>query len=574
MLYLRELTPDDAPAIAAIESARHQRVLADGADSHRGYLADAIAEGVNLSFGAFDGDRVVGYLLCYGFEPSASPGQPGDVLYVEDIAVLPRFRRVFPLLLARFAAEARKHFPGVPLEAHSVERVLHLWERHSDFGRKIGFELSRHAPTGEIIGGEARHLVRWEPIADSDDATHDLIRLLEKLPGDDIDIDGRTYQVKLLRDERDWPALEATWDEMLLATPGHTVFQSYTYQRLWWRHFGGDNELFIAVIVGDGAVQGIAPLQLQTVKYRGRYCRHLSFIGSRWEVDRPLFFFPRDREPLLRALVAFLARRADKWDVCELHEQVTDSPALRGLQAAFREAGYLVALSPDSNCPYLAISGTWQHFLMGKSQAFRKNLKAAGRRLGSAGEVRCRVYDAIEDTRAQLDVYRDIEGRSWKSAEGVGVSRSADYFEFYREMAEAFAPTRGFILRILTVGEKAIAGTFGLEFDGIFYSLQIAHDQAFSRASPGTYLEGLEMEECFGRGYREYEFLGGFLNNKSRWTSTFRRTSQLHVFRRTPFFGALFIVFFRVRPWVKELVRPYMKSWRQVSPDSPSAADE
>jgi CelD/BcsL family acetyltransferase involved in cellulose biosynthesis len=572
MMHLRELTPDDAPAIALIESARHQRVLADGADSHRVYLTDALADGVNLSFGAFDGDRLVGYLLCYGFEPAECPGETGHVLYVEDYAVLPSYRRVAPPLLKRFAEEARKHFPGVPLEAHSVNSVVQLWEKHVEFGRRIGFDLSRHELTGEVIGGQTRHLVRWEPIAGFDPAARDLAQLLEKLPRHDMELDGVPYALHVLHQEADWTALQTVWDDLLLATPEHTVFQSYAYQRLWWRHFGSDNELFIVLILRDGVIRGIAPLQIQAVKYHGRYCRHLSFIGSRWEVDRPTFLFPGDASGLLRVLVALLAHLADKWNVCELHEQVTGSEPLRILEEAFRAAGYLVARTPDSNCPYLAIAGTWQEFLMGKSQTFRKNLKTAARRLRSAGEVQYRVYDTPATTREQLDVYRDIEGRSWKSAEGVGVSRSEDYFEFYREMADAFGSRRGFVIRILTVNEQPVAGTFGLEFDGIYYSLQIAHDREFSRSSPGTYLEGLEMEECFGRGYREYEFLGGFLNNKSRWTTTFRYTTQLHVFRRTPFFRALHLFHFRVKPWVKDLIRPYMKSWHQST--APAEPDE
>jgi CelD/BcsL family acetyltransferase involved in cellulose biosynthesis len=106
----------------------------------------------------------------------------------------------------------------------------------------------------------------------------------------------------------------------------------------------------------------------------------------------------------------------------------------------------------------------------------------------------------------------------------------------------------------------------------VFYSLQIAHDAEFSRSSPGTYLEALEMEQCFGGGLREYEFLGGFLNNKSRWTSTFRFTTQLHVFRRTPFFRALHAVVFGLKPRIKALVRPYMRSWRK--PVTGGAADD
>lgn len=566
MIHVRELTSADAPDIGRIESRFHAPALADGADSHRSYLADAYAEGVNLSFGVFDDGRLVGYLLCYGFEPSAFPDQQGDALYIEDIAVLPEFRPMLLKLLRRLGSEAQKHFPGAAIEAHAVHSVFQVWHKHAALFARGGFPIARHMDTGEVLGGEARYLVRWEPAADSNRSTGDLEHLLARLPDHPLELDGKQYGVKLLRDENDWPALEATWDRLLLATPDHTVFQSYAYQRLWWRHFGSDDELFIAIILRDGAVRGIAPLQIRTVQYHGRYCRLLGFIGSRWEVDRPTFLFPAGGVELLRVLVSFLARCADRWDICHLYEQPTGSPGLECLDDAFRAAGYLVGRTRDSDCPYLAIGGTWQQFLAGKSQTFRKNLKAAGRKLREAGDLQYRVYDAASEVLQQLDTYRDIEARSWKSAEGVGVSRGADYFAFYRELAEVFARQRAFVIRMLTVNGKAVAGTFGLAYDGVFHSLQIAHDREFSRCSPGTYLEALEMEECFGRGYREYEFLGGFLNNKSRWTSTFRYTTQLHVFRRTWFFTALHILLFRMKPWVKDRLRPYMKSWRQSPP--------
>ena len=108
----------------------------------------------------------------------------------------------------------------------------------------------------------------------------------------------------------------------------------------------------------------------------------------------------------------------------------------------------------------------------------------------------------------------------------MGISRNTDYYGFYRDLAQLFGKKGLFSIRMLSVDGKAIAGTFGLEYDGVFYSLQIVHDREFSRCSPGTYLEALEMEECFKRGYREYEFLGGFLNNKSRWTQSSRQTTR------------------------------------------------
>lgn len=574
MLFVRELTPDDAPAIARIESARHQAVLADGAEAHRGFLSEAAAEGVNLSFGAFDDGTLVGYFLCYGFAPSAMPGRTEDVLYIEDVAVDPRHRGLLPLLVRRAGREMRRHFPGVAIEAHSVTSVLGIWRRHAALYPRLGYRLDISEPTGEEIAGEARHLVRWEPLPREAGGAAGFDALLARLPRQQIELEGTAYEVALVQEEDDWSCLAGRWDDLLLQTPDHTVFQSYAYQRLWWKHFGGDNDLFLVLVLRDGVVQGLAPLQLATIKMHGRYCRRLSFIGSRWEVDRPTCFFPRDPSALVGVLVAFLARRGRAWDVCDFHEQPTGSANLGTLERAFRDAGYLVARTPDSNCPFLALTGTWDGFLKGKSQTFRKNLKTAGRRLRAEGAVEYRTYERPEDTREQLEVYRGLEARSWKSAEGVGVSRSDDYFDFYREMADAFGERGGFLIRILTVEGSPVAGTFGLEFDGVFYSLQIVHDRQYSRASPGTYLEALEMEACFARGYREYEFLGGFLNNKSRWTSTVRPTSQLHVFRRTAFFTALFVVRFRLKPWLKDLIRPYMKTWHQAAPRESGGADE
>jgi CelD/BcsL family acetyltransferase involved in cellulose biosynthesis len=567
MIHIRELTPDDARAIGRIEALFHGRELADGVEGHRRYLTEALAEGVNLSFGVFEDSRLVGYLLCYGFEPTAFPDEEGDALYVEDIAILPEFRRLLPSLFKRMSTEARRHFPEAALEAHARETIFQIWHKHPTFFARAGYPHVRHLDSGEIIGSEVRYVVRCETAKGDQASQRSLSDLLSTLAGHSIELDGQHYTVHLMREEVDWGALEARWDELLLVTPAHTVFQSYTYQRLWWRHFGGDGELFIVLIVQNGIVKGIAPLQIRMTAHFGRYSRQLSFIGSRWEVDRPAFLFPAGSAALIRVLAGFLSQRSNRWETCEFHEQATGSESLTCLEGAFRSLGYIVGRTRDSNCPYLALQGSWKDFLAGKSQTFRKNLKTAGRKLREFGGVRYQAYDDPADVLEQLKTYRDIEARSWKAGEGVGVSRDSDYFAFYLALADAFGRKHAFTVRVVTVAGKAIAGTFGLAYDGVYYSLQIAHDREFSRCSPGTYLEALEMEECFSRGYREYEFLGGFLNNKSRWTSTSRYTTQLHVYQPTPFFRALHVLLFRIKPLVKELVRPFMRSWDRPERD-------
>jgi hypothetical protein len=327
MIHVRTLHPDEAPA------------------EHRRCLTEAIAGGVSLSFGLFDGDRLVGRLVCCGFKPTIFPGEIGEALRVRHLGVLPRYRRMLPRLIRRFGVEARHHFPGSVIEAHAVESVFRLWHDHPAFFARDGYAISRHADSGEMLDGEIRYLVRWQPIPDWEPTVPTLDELLAGPRGRAVEVDGVRYQAAVVKEEREWEALAAVWDRLLLAVPDHAAFQIYEYQRRWWRHVGRDNELSIVLLAREGEVQGIAPLQIETAKVYGRWSRRLSFIGPRSELERPRFLFPADEGRLSRALVATLAARSAEWDFGDFHGQLTGSEAPVALQAAFRSAGYLVGRS-------------------------------------------------------------------------------------------------------------------------------------------------------------------------------------------------------------------------------------
>lgn len=570
MIQCRELLPQDGAAVARLEARFHDASLADPAENHIRWLQEAEDAGTNLSFGLFEGEELVGYLLCYGFEPSLFPEEGGEAIYIEDVTVDESHRTGLARLLKSFLRATALYFPEAALEAHAVTSVRDTWHRHEGMWQRMGYREHRTRATDEILNGETRHVIRWNPMERGKDRT---ARILDRLPAHEVSVDGTSWTVKLVQKEEDWAALEPVWDPLLLATPEHTVFQSYRYQRMWWRHFGDESELFIGVVVREGEVVGIAPMRLHDVRRHGRDLRELTFIGSRWEVDRPQFLVSSEPERLTRVFARFLASQQSRWDIADLYEQRSRSPVTTALIEELRAAGLLVGTVRDSDCAYLAFQGTYQEFLAGKSQKFRKNLKASARRLAEIGPVECRVHESLPAVSERLEHYRQLERRSWKDAEGAGVARSDTYFAFYQDMAETFGRDGSFVIRELSAGDRPVAATFGLSFDGVYYSLQITHDRELDRCSPGTYLESLEFEECFRRGYREYEFLGGFLSNKLRWTSTFRFTTQVHVYRRTPRLSLMFLLHFVIKPRVKELIRPFMKSWPKKLPaeDEPVA---
>jgi CelD/BcsL family acetyltransferase involved in cellulose biosynthesis len=262
-------------------------------------------------------------------------------------------------------------------------------------------------------------------------------------------------------------------------------------------------------------------------------------------------------------MLRFLVEQKNDWDLCDLYEQAAGSALVKQLQSGFRERGYLVGMTADSVCPYLHLDGSWQQFLASKSQKFRKNLKAARRKLEGVGKlayVSCQDGDMI----SELERYAALEDRSWKADKKVGCNRSSRYFGFYRDLAATLGPTKHFQVRFLTLDGEPIAGTFGLLHYQHYYSLQIVHNAAHSKHSPGTLLEALEIEECFDRGYREYDFLGGFLNNKVRWTDEAHHTVELCVFRFTPRLWLLHFTYFVLKPSLKRLLRRWGVASRVV----------
>jgi hypothetical protein len=277
---------------------------------------------------------------------------------------------MLPRLIRRFGAEARRQYPGSSIEASAVESALGIWRAHPGFFARVGYAVTRDVDSGEMLNGEIRYLVRWQPILDWEPEVPTVERLVAAPRGRRVEVDGVRYETAVVREEREWDALAPVWDHLLLATPAHAASQIYEYQRRWWRRARA-SELFVVLLVREGEIMGIAPLQLEIVKVYGRWCRRLSFIGADAGVERPCFLFPADDARPARALVAALAARSDQWDLCDLHGELGGPHGSAELQSAFHSAGFAVTASGSR----LLASRRTPFFLAAHAFGFRLQLR-------------------------------------------------------------------------------------------------------------------------------------------------------------------------------------------------------
>lgn len=547
-VYFAPLRSKDARRISRLQKKLFARELTEPEDEIRQILGNAEEYMVcNLSFGLFEGRRMVGYVFAYVETESLFHQRDEEVIYIKEIALLPGYERFLRPLFLKLFAQWLAYTPGMAMEAHAQEDSLAKWQRLARVFRFYGLALT--------VRDEARRegrppykLLRLD-VADS---TVELRQQGAALPAGSRRFgDGAT--VTVLKDPRQWLSLKDRWNELLAETDDSSVFQSFEYLWQWWKYFGIWNDLRILVIRRGEAVIGVVPFMMEYFPILGRVVRKMMFLTAPMEMSRPKFLFGQNRATCLPALLDFLQETADSWDIIDIDEQLNDEHA-DVIRSHFRNSGHLLAES-ETFCPYIRLEGTWERFMEGRSRRMRSNINRLRRKLAAEGEIAVRMVDTWPELGRAMDTYCEIEERSWKAAQQLNISGNKAHYFFYKALAETFGRDGRFQLRTLQCNGKPVAGTFGIACDGVFQSLKIAHDSEFDRLSPGTVLESYELEDLFDRKLQRYEFMGSFLANKLRWTSSVCKTTNVHVYQRQPRLMLFYFVFFVFKRHVKTALK-------------------
>ena len=163
-----------------------------------------------------------------------------------------------------------------------------------------------------------------------------------------------------------------------------------------------------------------------------------------------------------------------------------------------------------------------------RSHAFRRNLRAAIRRVSQAG-IEFTHVDEVEP-QALAPLYErvlDVERRSWKSAGGNGAD-SEPMRSFYRTMWPRLAE-RGELRVVLAERDGSTVGYLhGGLVGGHFRGLQFSFDDELRALGLGNVLQYQMLRSLCEGGARRYD-LGTWSAYKSRWAEARQATCGLFV---------------------------------------------
>ncbi len=327
----------------------------------------------------------------------------------------------------------------------------------------------------------------------------------------------------------------APWREALTAlaraSRRPSLFLTPAYLEAFEAHdeYARAHSTAVLLLAFDGdRLAGFLPLREVNDPIAGVPCRKLEHFTTH-DMDRPtLAAAPEDEVGCSVAFIEHLAERRG-WTFLELMEQEEGAP-LGAAAEALAGRGFYVRRYPNNANATIPIGAGFEPWFNGLHQQ-RTNLTKRTRALMERGEVQFWASAGRGGAQALLDLYLDVERRSWKLEAHAGITRHPVRVEMFRAMLSAPQESTP-LFHFLLLDGAPIAGFVSLEYGDTLFGMELAYDDAFKDLAPGNVMFMLAMRDAADRGVKAVNLLGNFSYHKSRWDAVITPTFAVQVYRR------------------------------------------
>ena len=340
-------------------------------------------------------------------------------------------------------------------------------------------------------------------------------------------------QIQLLDRFADLQRHAGRWNELLARSASNSVFLTWEWIEPWWQVFGADLELLVLVAEEQGRLVGVAPLMVAPhPSPGGRQIRTLMFLGQGGDTLAEHLDFilepGRERELIAAFVDELCGPLRRRWDALLL-QRVIESSLNRSIVIEQLEMkGVVVVVRNEIPSPYLSLPHSMDALLAGKSSNFRYQYQRSRKRLLATGTARFLMAGSDIALDEAMRVLAELNRERWQD---TGASfRTERYRQFHSVLAQRLAERNWLWLSVLTLDGQPIAARYDFAYGGKVWCMQGGWKPSLQNLNPGMIMTGEVIEWAIGRGFREYDFLGGEDHYKRRWASGERTLVDLEAF--------------------------------------------
>ena len=362
----------------------------------------------------------------------------------------------------------------------------------------------------------------------------------------------------------DWLAHREEITELLSTSTVSNPHTTMSWLTTWWTAFGDAHELQIGLFWDDrGQLVGYAPLMLSRYRFLGVPYRLLHFVGEGLS-DYADIFSRADDNDIKTEMVRILLAEWN-WDDLLLMNVRENSSTLMVLKQVAGAERYL-SIRPNTRCLYIDLRGTtFRQYYKALSRNHRRELQKRKHKLDALGSWSLE-FNPQTDSAGLFERFRSIHTWRAREQEWISLYEDSGFRQFFCALLDESGSDLKILYSTLECGETLLAYSLGFVADSVYYHWNIGFNGEYDYVSPGKLHHQFLIEECFQRGYDEFNFMRGDAEYKYKWTQSFRQNFRVRLLRRSGWRNVVNQI-----QWIKErepgsridrLIRPTVTIYR------------
>lgn len=324
------------------------------------------------------------------------------------------------------------------------------------------------------------------------------------------------------------------WDQLALQAPQQLPMLSAAWVMAYLEHCLGSQESWrcYLAIEPNGQLVGILPIIKTPHPFWHSF---LPILHTPWDWHTrsgDLLANSGMEQEIFKAFLKVLCEEFGSCFILEMKGIRDNSPTLKVLDQHITGWEHFLKREPPG--AFIKIDGSFEKFQEKFSSDFKSTLRRKSRRIAELPGFTLDFFSGPSADLDNLKKFLELEASGWKGKEGTAIIHSSSLKAFYIELGKRLAERGWLELHLLQTEQKAIAGSFAVQFGTALIIPKLSYDESLSKFSPWSVLFHSTIERTFNAGNcREINLLSDSAWF-SRWKMDLGAYWQVHLFPSHP----------------------------------------
>ena len=229
------------------------------------------------------------------------------------------------------------------------------------------------------------------------------------------------------------------------------------------------------------------------------------------------FLCEKGHESSLETIWEYLLT-SGRWQAIDFNLIPSQSPTFKVGSAVANRLRWHLHVEPQFSSPWKPLCSDTSDWDADLKSKFKSNLRNRERRIEKLGRLRFQVVTDINLLQKALDVFYQLECRSWKGNEKSAIIQKPLVKSFYDNLVLGGAGNAR--IAVLYLDDQPIAAQLLRVVGGRMFLVKVSYNPEFGKYSPGQLIMRRVVKYAIETGISELDFLGEEAAWKSDWNAT------------------------------------------------------